>query len=183
MRISTQRGFTLIETMVATVVLCIGLLGVALMQTTAITGNSFAWNMNRGSNIAQQWMEWNIVQVSRPNQDTTPFLGHLQKENYVALAALDDNTGDDGATAVQMPATREAMARFLSQKGFRNASGAAFSTVEFPELPGAGYTMTWRVMAERPLPNTATVVIETRAQNAFARNLTKPIRFIVSTEM
>lgn len=42
-RQSPQAGFTLIEVMVAMVVLAVGLLGVAYMQVSAIEGNTVGW--------------------------------------------------------------------------------------------------------------------------------------------
>jgi type IV pilus modification protein PilV len=178
-----QKGFSLIEVMIATIVLTIGLTGVALMQTSAIRSNSFAWTMNIGSNHSQEWMEWLINQVSRPTQDTTLYLGHMLKENFVALSSLDSTPGDDAATEIQLPATETAMLAMLQEKKFVNPDGIAFSAEQIPKAPANSYSMVWRVMAERPMPDTTTVEIETRINNAFTRNKREIIRFIVSANM
>lgn len=52
-----QSGFTLIEVMVALCVLCIGILGIASLQGTAIRGNGTAARVTSASNLAQDWLE------------------------------------------------------------------------------------------------------------------------------
>jgi len=52
-----QKGFALIEILIAITVFAIGILAVAKMQITAIKANSFARNLTDASNIAQDKME------------------------------------------------------------------------------------------------------------------------------
>ena len=52
-----RNGFTLIEIMIAMVVLAIGILGVAKMQLSAIKGNSYASGLTEASTLAQNKME------------------------------------------------------------------------------------------------------------------------------
>jgi prepilin-type N-terminal cleavage/methylation domain-containing protein len=52
-----QAGLTLIEVMVAIVVLSIGLLGVALMQYAAVSGNAFGREMQIATELGQERLE------------------------------------------------------------------------------------------------------------------------------
>ena len=52
-----KNGFTLIELMVAMVVLAFGILGFMFLQTRSIEGRVFSREMNRAITIAQQHME------------------------------------------------------------------------------------------------------------------------------
>lgn len=53
----TEKGFTLVEVLVALAILAVGLLMAATLQTTAITGNKTSNEMNAGTLIAQQAIE------------------------------------------------------------------------------------------------------------------------------
>ena len=55
--IKNTRGFTLIETMIALMVLTIGILAMMTMQTSAITGNYKASTMTIASSIASNQIE------------------------------------------------------------------------------------------------------------------------------
>jgi len=57
MKINDERGFTLLEIIIAISILTIGLLAVATMQITAIRGNNFAYIRTEGSTLAQDKME------------------------------------------------------------------------------------------------------------------------------
>jgi type IV pilus assembly protein PilV len=67
--LKSQKGFSLIEVLVAITLLSIGLLGVASMQTTAISGNSFARTGTEGVQLAQE-----MVDLIRTNAGTNPQL-------------------------------------------------------------------------------------------------------------
>ena len=54
---NNKKGFTLIELMVAMVVLAFGILGFMFLQTRSIKGRVFSREMNRAITIAQQHME------------------------------------------------------------------------------------------------------------------------------
>ena len=52
-----QKGFTLLEVMVTTVILAVGLLGLLGMQITTIKGNSFSYQMTIAVSLAKNTME------------------------------------------------------------------------------------------------------------------------------
>ena len=56
-RIRDSRGFTLLEVMITTVILAVGLLGLASLQIVAIKGNSFGQQMSVASTLAQNRLE------------------------------------------------------------------------------------------------------------------------------
>jgi type IV pilus assembly protein PilV len=55
--IINQKGFSLIEVMIALIILAVGLLGIAGLQITSIKGNSFSRYMTQASILAQNKLE------------------------------------------------------------------------------------------------------------------------------
>jgi len=56
-RLKAAEGFTLLEVMITTVILAVGLLGLAGLQIVAIKGNSFGQQMSVASTLAQNQLE------------------------------------------------------------------------------------------------------------------------------
>ncbi len=82
-----EKGFTLIEILIAMTIFAIGILALAAMQITAIKGNSSAREMTEASNVAQSKMEELI---------TIPFDdAQLDDTNGNGQAGLDSPTMDD----------------------------------------------------------------------------------------
>jgi len=55
--IKNQKGFTLVELLIALVIFAVGILGVATMQTTSIKGNSKSRQISEASNVAADQIE------------------------------------------------------------------------------------------------------------------------------
>ena len=78
-RLCRKEGFSLIEVLIALVILAVGLLGLALFQTTAIKGNAIASKWTVATELAQDRIErfrhvgWdNIVSSSAAGFTTGP---------------------------------------------------------------------------------------------------------------
>ena len=56
-RIRDQKGFTLLEMLVAGTILAVGLLGIASMMVSAMQGNNYARRVSIATNLAQQKIE------------------------------------------------------------------------------------------------------------------------------
>ncbi len=52
-----EQGFTLLEVLLASVILAVGLLGVAALQLTAINGNSYAMKVSEATRLASDRIE------------------------------------------------------------------------------------------------------------------------------
>lgn len=90
-RIKDQKGFSLIEMLVASAILTIGLLGIASMMISAIQGNNFARRVSIATNLAQQRIEEmkNIPFENLYNTDAS----NSNKSSNVAPAAMSASNG------------------------------------------------------------------------------------------
>ncbi|MCP4022234.1 MAG: prepilin-type N-terminal cleavage/methylation domain-containing protein [Desulfobacteraceae bacterium] len=52
-----SNGFTLVEVMIALVILSIGILGIASMNVSSVQGNGYALNLTSATNIGQEIIE------------------------------------------------------------------------------------------------------------------------------
>jgi len=178
-----EAGFTILEVTCAIVILAVGLMGVAAMQTKAVQGNAFAASYVASSLSAQEWMEWLVNFVNRSDQEYIECSGKLNRINYCRIMDLDVSDVDDQATEIEIPDTMEDLLQMLSDKGFTNPEGTSFTAEQIPGPPGAGYRMVWRVLANRPIQDTTTIEIRTTCANAFSANRSALLRFIVSSAM
>lgn len=95
-KLRRQEGFSLIEVLVALVILAVGLLGLAMFQTTAIKGNATAAKWTVATELAQDRLErfrhigWDNIVSSNAGGFTT---GPPPQPVYANLpAAAGDNT-------------------------------------------------------------------------------------------
>jgi len=88
-------GFTLLEVMIALVILSVGLLGLAALQLVAIKGNSFSSEMTTATMIAQERAE---MLKNRPYTDldlvqgTHNAVGSSKGVQYAITWEVTDNT-------------------------------------------------------------------------------------------
>jgi len=151
-----QSGFTILEVMVAIVVMAVGLLGVAAMQTKAIHSNYFAGVLTEKTSVAEEWMEW-LIHFSRQNYK----IGADNYSGYEKLAALDKNPGTGTWTVKQITCNNtEALKNDLLAWGLRPPNAERFDDFQLPKLPVKNYSMTWYIAANSPLENTTTIRVE-----------------------
>ena len=78
LRINHQSGFTLVESMIAAVILAVGVLGVAGMQGISLTRNVDSTELTRATNLAAEMIERiqynrkNITQYAIDTSNATP---------------------------------------------------------------------------------------------------------------
>ena len=72
MKKNNEKGFSLIEILIAMTVFAVGILAVGSMQITAIKGNSFAKELTKASTLAQDRMEKliSLAYADELNNDT-----------------------------------------------------------------------------------------------------------------
>ena len=84
-----QRGFTLIEVMIALVILTVGLLGLASLQMSAIKGNHLSDNITSALTLAEDKME-ELLGLDYDNND----LKDIFEENNNHLGVIDYGSVD-----------------------------------------------------------------------------------------
>ncbi len=130
----SSKGFTLIEVLIALTILAIGLLGVALMQVTSISGNTFSREMSIATELGQDILEKIRTVNSTCNNVTT----HAFLRDTTVVATHPDIT--DTATLL-------VNANPINELGTTNG-------------PGLQYTRQWRVTpCNSPTTNMQTITV------------------------
>jgi len=154
-----EMGFSIMEVMIAIVVLTTGLLGVAAMQTTAIQCNVSAGRYTAESALGEAWMEW------------------LMNQPYDKVAALDVNVLDTQPTERQLPDCSDTIIEKFQEWGL-----GTFSQEQLPNAIGRGCNTRWRITANKiPIENTTTVEIETTVTIAGLEKEPHFLRFMMSS--
>lgn len=90
--LNNNNGFTLIEVMIAIVVLTIGLLGAAAMQLSSVNGNAHASNMTEATNLALDQIEnilsWDFNDVRLADNENVNF----QRMGILGVIGPGNNT-------------------------------------------------------------------------------------------
>ena len=86
-----EAGFTLIEVMIALLILVLGLMSAAAMQTRAVTGTNAANRMSERVTTAEQWMEDFMSRVIMTE-------GGLEEDAFFSDLVDDSGTWQDAVT-------------------------------------------------------------------------------------
>ncbi len=91
--LKNRQGFTLIEVLMAMIILTIGLLGLAPLMVTSMTGNSFAHELTSANIIASDYIE-NLKTI--PSFSPIPFIETTNNidNKYTRQTRVDDSTSD-----------------------------------------------------------------------------------------
>lgn len=82
--LKNQKGLTLLETLIATVVFAVGLLALLGMQITAIQGNSFSNQMSTAVSLASNTIEnLSMLDYADPELNPTPTVLHTDVNNPI----------------------------------------------------------------------------------------------------
>jgi len=131
-----EEGFTLLEVMLALVVLAFGLLAIAIMQATAIKGNSQAMGLTEAVTVAQDRME-NLLSLAYSDAELSDTNG-----DGTGRDADQDGSDDDG---VNFGLDRTV-----------DAAGAVVADHSWTDPTGT-YTLFWNVAVNQPIQNVKTI--------------------------
>jgi type II secretory pathway pseudopilin PulG len=198
-RRSRSRGYTVIEVMMAVILLVIGSAGIAAMQKAATFSNMRARQLAVASHIGQTWMErlrtdainWTQPGLTNPqasNIGNTAWLGQVNAQPNVWFRPNDVPTrGSAGFDALgnDVPGSSAASAVYCTHLRlnwmYKLAPGGANNSGSQPELVRADVRVFWardaRQWTTAGLPNTGPVcaagqnapAIGAAANNAFAQ--------------
>lgn len=131
----SEGGFTLVEIMVAIVVLSIGLFIVASMQISAVDTNASAGRMTESVNLAQEMIE-ELMILEYNESSTDPDL-------------MDDGTMVGGSESFT-DLNGNGLWDFSEPYTDANGNGA-WDAAHVDPIPQPGYTITWSVIDNRPV--------------------------------
>ena len=131
--IYNQKGFSLIEAMIAMVILSIGLLAVGLMQIGAMKGNSNAISRTDGVAMAQSVMD---ILRTLPVEDP--------------LLSGGSNLGAGMPAGNNLPTAAEIATA-------DHPGDEIFASNPIPSINGQNYTIFWNVAENSPIADTRTV--------------------------
>lgn len=148
--INNERGFTLIEVMIASAILAVGILVFALVQTGAIRSNNISTSITGKAN-------WAADQVEK-----------LVAMNYDDLAALDvdgDGTNQDPLeSGIDKDENNDGVLDANENFGLHHNTAATADGNATSQDANATYSIFWNVAVDTPIPNTVTVHVITTSK-------------------
>jgi len=125
-----QSGFTLIEVMIALVILAVGLLALATMQIVSIRANAFSSEMTYATMLAQSKLE-QIRNMDYDDDDLTPSTVTTDQVSASALTKGMAYTVETTVSADDVPATNMKTVTMEIKWTGAPAGSAGQSTVDF----------------------------------------------------
>ena len=144
---NSHAGFTLLEVLVALTILSVGLLGVALMQVTSISGNTFSREMAVATQLGQDLLEKLRTYDYTSTTEDTALAG-------AASPGLTHPTANDVADNLA-PAVAGDAANIIDERGLWTALAATLGTTAGPLI----YTREWTVTNATPAANMKEIVV------------------------
>ena len=203
-----KRGFTLVELMIAAMVLLVGLTGVAAMQLTALKGTFAANSNSTGAGIALAWSEWldGLMNHTDQPKNIDPVTGMWFRQNLISLNSLDSNQNDTAYTEYQLPSSTDEIVKcFNGQQAFVSTTGYSktvvfikvgsqisaagttipipFTAADMPPPAPEGSHLVLRIAANVPVINTCSVEVSLPYTNAFSKKTGATLHFVVSSNM
>lgn len=141
MNLKNQKGFTLLEVLVAIVVLSIGLLAVAAMQTTAMLGNTSAMNRTYALGLAEEMVDrirvnagntpniYNGINTSGACGGSEPALGDCTQWQTRLQASALPNAFGTVAVTTDSPIPKAATITVIVTWGVGATGSATFTTI------------------------------------------------------
>lgn len=176
---TSQQGFSLVELLVAILLLTVGLLALAKMQTNAVANNAFGNELTQATFLAQDKME----ELRLLNECYLEVIGKPQSTWTANDQDVVDNYNNQLSDAVANWDESDTDAdtildQFSWQMGnpdHTNADGLLGIPnpidVTGAAVPNGGFTRTWYVVDDRPVTKAKTVRVEVTWGNGRKVNL------------
>ena len=145
---SRRDGFTLVEVLIALTILAIGLLGVALMQVTSISGNTFSREMSVATELGQDMLEkLRTYEYTSTNTDNALIGAASPGTNHPTVADVAANLAPAADTTADCSVPNAN--NVIDERGLWTARATAIGTTAGPLL----YRRKWNVTDNSPATN------------------------------
>jgi len=137
-----QNGFTLIEVLIAIVILSIGLLGIAQMQLTGIQGNESASDFSEATAFGQDKME-ELINLPYTHADLNDTDGDGTGQDTTASGGVVNGIDNDDEGIAVDGIANFGLDDIASPDGSELQTGAT----------NTQYTITWNIAVDKPVAN------------------------------